>query len=497
MAGILQNKPRNVVPRWRLFAITSGLGELAGASTLRSAPVLEASLTELERAFNDEPNLWNGADLLSAAFVSQNRSVAEGVAARILQLDGDIAPALRTVAQCAADTVTAPERYLPPTWNQLITRLRSNLRGSPRDPVRWSDLSLAHAITGNREASLRCMQTAVGLASSNRFVLRAATRCFLHWGEPDRAHDVLRKSGTLQADPWLLSAELALASTRNMRPAHISSARRIIDDRNYTYHSTSELATALGQIELDSGSSRNARKFINHSLIEPTENALAQVQWMSRERHFRISGIEDIDLPLMYEAKATEKYEEGDWASSLEQAHLWLQDQPFSSRAATHAAHSASIMGQYNAASDYLLRVLDSNDDDAVLRNNLAYYLLRDGQDPAVARSVLEKIDTGSMPLADRLVVQATTGLLLMREGDVEAGRALYDATIRQSGRKEHVRIRVIAGLNLAIEEWRLGNSGDALQRFSDAQHAARFMKDDKEIDAAVASTRAFMGLDS
>ena len=56
------------------------------------------------------------------------------------------------------------------------------------------------------------MKVAVQLSPNNRYVIRCATRLFSHYGEIERAQHILRHNDFIKKDPWLLSADIAVAT---------------------------------------------------------------------------------------------------------------------------------------------------------------------------------------------------------------------------------------------------------------------------------------------
>jgi Flp pilus assembly protein TadD len=492
MAGILKKKHRNVVPRWRLFKITTRLGELSSSRTSVAREVVVPDLTILQVAFSENKNIWYATDLLSAAFTFRRQDEARDAATFILEHKSEAASAAIDLATrvLLPDLAVPTEERLPNEWEELVRSTRRQLRASERDAVRWTDLALAYTVLGNKEHAGSCISIALHLAPDNRFVLRAAARCFLHWGDPEKAHALLRRNPKTESDPWLLSAEIALASSRNQRSIHASEARRVVADENLSPHSRSELAIALTAVELESGSKKAASRLLRQSVIDPTENTVAQVQWMLSEKHLTIPELETYDVPLMFEAKASDRYDAGDWEGALAYADLWYGDQPFSSRPADLASYCAFLLGRFDDAVTYLESASASNWNDPMLINNLAYFNARAGN-IAEAEEVLRDLKGLKLDPEQRLIVQATRGLVELRKGNVDLGRELYSVTIAQAWKPAHARIKVLSALNFAREEASLGNSGAARVLFNEAVRSARKLDKDKDVETMVNDTRS------
>ena len=159
------------------------------------------------------------------------------------------------------------------------------LRAEPRDSIAWVDLARLYATLGARTHAARCMTIASQLAPDNRFVLRAATRLWVHLDDPERAHDVVaRQIGTTSPDPWLLAAEIAACRAARRPQKRVKVAQRVLGAGgagSQTERPLSELAAALATLELEAGAMRKSRRLFGRALECPTENSIAQAAWAS------------------------------------------------------------------------------------------------------------------------------------------------------------------------------------------------------------------------
>ena len=126
-----------------------------------------------------------------------------------------------------------------------IAGRRAWLSDHPRDSVAWMELALFFSTVGVREKARNCVETALALAPSNRYVLRSSTRYFLHEGEPDKAAFFLERSRALLRDPWLAAAQLAVLEVMGRRPTKIRAIRALVD-ADADDRTLSELRGALG-----------------------------------------------------------------------------------------------------------------------------------------------------------------------------------------------------------------------------------------------------------
>ena len=291
MAGFFKkNKHRTVIPRWRLFEVTTRLGELSNVHKRVRARGNDVSIADLVRDFKEYPTIWHAADLMSVAFVGAHDAAGREAAEFVMAHAADAAPPAVDLAKKMLHGFPSPEPQILP-WDTIVHTERKQLIDYNWDATRWCDLGLAHTVRGNKTNAIRCLIVATQLAPTNRFIVRSAVRCFMHWGEPDRAQSIVRKALENSNDPWLVSAEIAATTARGRRPKNVAEARLLVGDRSIQPHHISELATALAGLEIDSGSRRRTLLFLERGLEDPTENSVAQVEWMLTERK--------IDTPLV------------------------------------------------------------------------------------------------------------------------------------------------------------------------------------------------------
>ena len=252
MSSVVDTSKRQVLPRWLSFSASSRLRLLSPARITRGIQG-----TELERSrpfveWRELPNLTNAIDLVAEALALQQfQDPLARTAARLIVRE---IPAQRAYVRAIAEYFLSDASPLAPPANTMsppatsrteISLLRSALRRHPLDPVSWSDLSMYHAIAGNRDKSLEAMRIALGLAGDNRFILRSAARCLVHYGEPDRALHVLRHSGLCNIDPWITATEIAVAEQSSLRSRCKRRGTNQLDDDNFTHLARSELAAAM------------------------------------------------------------------------------------------------------------------------------------------------------------------------------------------------------------------------------------------------------------
>ena len=357
-------------------------------------------------------------------------------------------------------------------YRREIARLRESVRDYPVNPIAWCDLSLSYAAIGEKDKGKEAMRVAMGLAKHNRFILRSASRCFMHLDEPDKAVSILNKSGLCAIDPWIASAEIAISEAKGLKSKCIGKAKDLVGNENLTAFSRSELAAGLGTIEMKSGSMRRGKKIMRQAVIEPTENALAQVEWASS--FFKIDFNDMIDLrksvPASYEARAVHAYYGKEFAESLKASEKWARFQFLSSRPIIHSTFVAScILGDDLGAVKIFEGALPAQKDDALAMNNYAFALARIGRTNEAAETLERCINKASAEV--RLAIGATTGLICFREGNIEGGRRLYNDAVGGFERLGYYHFAAIAKYYWAVEEKRIG-SENAKARIEEAKRA-------------------------
>ncbi|RJP31596.1 MAG: hypothetical protein C4547_15415 [Phycisphaerales bacterium] len=329
----------------------------------------------------------------------------------------------------------------------------------------WVELARAYATLGLPKPAERAISIALRLARENRYVLRCAARFFIHQNDLVRAHDLLRRSDSVRADPWLLSAEIAVANAASRVSNHIRSARAMLEGRRIGPFDLSELGSALATTELEAGKTKHARRLFRRSLERPSENSIAQAAWA--QRRFGVSIVDPgvLEGGSSSEATAWAKYQDGEWQLGLEHAKRWLDDQPFSSRPATFGSYIASVcLASYDECAGIARRGLMANPNNFLLLNNLTFGLAQMGQVHDAEREI-GRINPEHLPEQDRVVWTATRGLVQYRLGHFETGKALYREAVQLASDRRDRRRLALASIFFAMEELRArGSDGGALR---------------------------------
>lgn len=419
---------RDVIPRWRGYQETARLGELdfpsgGDRSWAQRLDGLRRRTEEWER----ERTLSFATDLVGSAVVLGSTPEAVAAARQVLE-SGTSSPLARQAASLLIDGPEqghAPLEPETPRARAEIRRLRQSTRRNDRNAIRWSELARFYTIAGYPRKALRAMRVARALAPADRYVLRCAVRLEVHVRRPDRAAAILGESAAAREDPWLVAAGIGVAALAGESSRLVRVGHRMLSSDSHSDFELTELASALGTLELRDGNVRHARRLFRQALHDPTDNSIAQTQWASRH----VPGIEmpstALEQPQSWEARAWTAAGTGDFRTAVKEAWRWHRDQPFASRPAELGSYYATLEGDFESGVAIVESTLRSNPREFTLLNNLAFCLANVGRaDEAEAH--LASVSTDGLGAPQRAIYLATRALVAFRLGRFEQGRVLY-----------------------------------------------------------------------
>lgn len=464
MTALPERKNRRLLPRWYTFARSADSGELASitrsnnSESMDEDPFFQHKISEWE----NQPSLGLAIDILSSAARHNRIREFERFGWWILTRKENIATSVLRLARAAATgTPRMLTTALEEDARQAVRALRKIAAEFPRDATIHTDLALAHTALGNMDKAARAIEVAVLLAPDSRFILRSASRFWVHAGMAERAHDTLLRSDRTKHDPWLTSAELAISSLTTRPPRFVKQAREQIGRSALRHFQTSEVAGALATIELLSGNRKKARDSFNHSLIDPTENAIAQAVWAA-EKGIQINIHEQkITKTRAFEAIAWRSRQEMDWIKCAQYSEFWLNDEPFSSTPAILGSASAALCDSFEKSISLAERGLSANPLHPILFNNLLFAEILSGN-AIKSTSMIDKYRSLSLDDREKIVYRATVGLFNFRFGSLDLARSAYTDAINM-GAKDYRSLAAIAAGFWAREEQRIGSEYQTL----------------------------------
>lgn len=452
-------RDRHVVPRWRPLGIAVKSRELARPRYNPSNVGLDPELTARLEAWRRAPDLVSASEVLETAIVTGMEH--EGVrAARLLS---DPAAGATLLVRRQAELVLRRTGNLPNDRGDELFDMhatRAKTREFNDDPLAWTDLALGYVIAGKRQSAERAMRIALQLAPHNRQVLRAAARLYLHIGDAEHAHDLLKRNEATRRDPWLMAGEIALSSIAGKSPSFFKAGRALIDEKAALPFHFSELASAIGTVHVRDGN-RKARRMFEQSLVDPTGNSLAQAEWANPHIGDIVSPDAVARVRDSSEARAIQAYWAGDFARVLQESEQWITEEPYSSRPYISASVAAIALDKPHVARAHSENGLARDPDSEILQNHVAYALIELESFKEAARVIQnalskrrDSIFVGSL--------MATAGMLAIRQGMLKEGEHMYSEAVAFFRKCGNQPLAALASAYLAREMSRAGASNAA-----------------------------------
>jgi tetratricopeptide (TPR) repeat protein len=434
-----RDNPRRVVPRWRSPADALAANE--GRAITRSAPPLpplRPDIVSREAEWLRSQERGVALDLVSLASTSPDPSPVAQDAARWLMNQGHLTALARRAVERVLNPIqlveeAATEQRPDEDSSRIATErrlrhLKAALTAEPRDAVAWAERARMYALLGQKLPAVAAMRRALALAPNHRYFLRAAARLWLHYDDPERARATLIGSRRTPNDPWLLASEIAVNSVMDRRSPLVRGAELGLVRGRWAPADLTELHSALGTVELETGKSRRARDLFRESLRGANDNSLAQAEWASPH----VKGVEAAlesaleEVPKSFEARSIAAVNERHHAEAVSQAWFWLLDQPFSSEAAVFGSYQAALIQDFARSLAFAERGLQANPQLPILLNNAAFALAKQNEVER-AQALLDRIPAAALEDPDEAaVISATQGLIAFRAGDVDAGERHY-----------------------------------------------------------------------
>ena len=309
-----------------------------------------------------------------------------------------------------------------PELSHQVSTFRQLLRIEPRDAIVWVDLSRVYLILGETSKAEQCMTVALQLARNNRFVLRSASRLWIHLGNPLKAYDIISRADCTRYDPWLLAAEVAIADLAEKKPRFVRSGRHILDNKVFSTAHISELASALATLELGHDNLRQSKKLFKISLEEPNENSLAQATWASKQTQSITFDFDKYsDIKNRYEASYYNMFYHKEWDLAVNMSKQWRDDQPFSVEPFICGSYVlVTMLNKYQEGKEFSKAGLKANQWNLPLLNNMVVADIYSGKiDEAkqTMQTIERNINVSTRSRREQVVFTATQGLLAFRTG--------------------------------------------------------------------------------
>jgi tetratricopeptide (TPR) repeat protein len=463
---------RRLIPRWRYTSQAvigfehSGDPREGSSARLRVQP-----LDGLVQQWQRDQTIESATELICASVVSLNFSDAIACAEWVLAKRETVPTEVVRAAQHICEHL-APVSALSESQHKLdsgrlkareiIREGKQRLRDFPMNVARRMDMARAYTILNQAKAAKLQVQMALAIAPTHRMVLRSAVRLLIHFGKPEEALALITRNPRTRSDPWLLSQELSLSQILRKDPRLLRQATNVLTESGLHPGHLTELASAVGTFFGSQGDLKRSRKHHRYSLLNPTDNVLAQVGWL-RSRDPALPKVPLTARPGAMESNLWAGLTEGEFDTAYESALAWYADEPYSARPAVAGSFIASsLKGDDATALQFLYAGLETDPAHPMLLNNLAVSQARVGSIEEACRTFLRIRDSERM---ETFVWYATRGLLWYALGDSGRGTGDYREALN----------RVPA--NSATELMVLSNWADTERRWSAAPNAELLAK--------------------
>jgi tetratricopeptide (TPR) repeat protein len=434
-------RPRRVVPRWRPSWVTATTAE--AKSTLRptkqsddSKKKVDLEVTHKIRELEVVRSVPIAAELMFLASTAGNE-VAARQAANVILASRDQIGSAQLVRSAQQVLHGGSAERVDSASKDFVKHARSLLAIDYRNPVLLMDTARELAVMRKDKAALRYVRAAVALAPNSRFVLRAAARYYLHIGEHEIAHDLLRRSPLLGSDPWVQASEIAVATVRGKTSNLARQAVKRLSETKQVGAEVTELASAVGTVELLSGSDKKAKVLFKQALSHPNDNSLAQAEWAATKLKLVVDH-QALQTPMSYEANSHNAYRRQEIAAAIDHAVLWAKDEPFASRPMDAQCYLLSLEGRYTEALAAAKVAHDLDGDDIGPALNLLFAQIQAGDLDDAMEDFLRLGRHPDLKLHATHYL-ANGGALAYAMGDFEQARQLYQRAIKSARiRGEH-----------------------------------------------------------
>jgi len=437
-----QSQPRRVIPRWRSSWITAQTAEAWVRPPAEKTDYGQAIASkQMELAL--EANVPIASELMFLATQAGNQSAAKQAAMMIVE-NAEKIGATRLVAVAKRILEESDETPVSAPAHDFVREARKLLALDFRNPVLLTDVARELTAKGHDRAALRYIRTAVALAPQSRFVVRAAARYFLHVGDREQAHELLKRTPLLRFDPWIQASEIAVATVRGRVSSHIKKANLRVAGAKVVSVQLSELASALATVELQAGSEKKAKQLFKQALTHPTDNSLAQAEWAATRLKLVVDDAA-LRTPMSFEANSNNAYRKLLVREAIEFARQWAYDEPYASRPLGALCFLYSLEGRFEEAEKFALEAIKvDGQDNFPLQLNLLFTRIQQGE---IDTSYTEFLRLAKRPEAKEHAthVFANAGALAYATGDFGLGREFYQRAIQTARRKSQPNEEALA----------------------------------------------------
>ncbi len=484
---------RKVTPRWNPIKTALSLGHGRSLSVNKRFPSFDTDLWELtnkKEAWAKNPSVDSALDLLSGISTAPTSELADDVIKYLIMHQDKLSiPARllldRSINQ-SADTINGlilpkieeyfSEKHLFAEINRLKTRLSS----TPGNPIVWFNISHLYGQLGQFTQAEKAMRAALFLAPNNRLMIRSAAKMYQQIdSDSEKSLWVLRRAESIESDPWLISADIALSDSLGIKQKFRRKGLLLLKHSRIPDFHLSELRSAIGTNEIYSGSERLGKKHLDEALLCGTENSIAQIQWLQEAKILNNYPELNLDnIQASYEAASRLAYTNQKWDEVIDNAIKWVYYHPFSENAAMLAGYMLyHVLGDTKNAIEVTRIGQRANPKCLPLINNRIFFEAQNGNVDK-AENIFNQISEGSKP-NEKGLFHANAGMIKFKRGNIIQGRKEYLQAMEIFNKAGLSFEAQSAMLHWAYEEMKSGvNSTDMKRLTQDVLNETKLLDD-------------------
>lgn len=447
---------RRLIPRWRPTRKTLETTEVTSTLSQLSQP-LRFDRTQFEEAvtaWRTEPTIGHLGDVVSFAGDVDIRPQIVTVVKEAKGKGLGVSPVQEALFREVDEDEVSQEAYTiegREDFRRRVAHLRKSLVVAPENLLALLDLAQLQLAAGKVSAAQRLITTALGIAPNGRLVLRTAARFYVHLGDVERAHQIIRRHPGTKEDPWLIASEIALADAAGVASAMASVGRRLIKEAKAQPRNLAELAGALATSEMHAGNVKEARQLLRKALRNPTDNIVAQAVIDASDMGIRLDDpISASAVKHSAEAQLLQAWQDRNEGEAEQHALQWHAEEPFSSRPIQFLTALYSLQSKYGKALDWVRKGLIADPADEGLIANLAFSTAALGDTEQAEVAIRRIRDSRLAPY-----LRATEGLIALKRKDFAQAETLYREAVtffEKSSRPELAALALAHYAKFALE---------------------------------------------
>lgn len=327
-------------------------------------------------------------------------------------------------------------------FKSAISELKEACRNQSNDPLIYNNIGVCFVALKNYRKAINNFNIAHSLDRDNRGVVKNLVNAYQKINEHEKVIDLITDFLIIHPDDIELKNSMALSLFKlgNYSKCLHELSFALIDDRNKDKKIVTAILNNIGVVYNRLGDMTKAKEYLIKGLetdAEPNKLVLRNLihvcfkaNWINEAKKYIDDALVAFDNDPVFLSYLGDYHSHvGDYHVAKDIYNKVLSIDP---KAIMAYVGLGLIMTEVDDDIDNALRLLEKglsyHKGDSHLINNYAYTLILKGN-LEDARLILDKLK-----IEDSVYITATRGLLLIREGNVEEGRRLYNKAIALAG---------------------------------------------------------------